>query len=153
MTISLDASDLLPGDGDRARRPHRLPANAAAPNIPRPVDLRFEIRTVSCDGLRAMVRLVGSIAEDAAGVLAQVLDDHQRAGRRFLRLDLHDVRTICPAALAVVHRAHDALLARRGTLILTGVDSRVAAMLYRGDPDGRLFVLPPTADDLVSIAG
>jgi hypothetical protein len=110
--------------------------------------MRFAVRTEDCDSLRASVHVSGFVAPDAAALLQQVLDDHQRAGRRFVRLDVRKVKTLCPEAIAVVRRAHDALLARRGTLILTGVDARVGEMLRRGDPDGRLLLLAPTADQL-----
>jgi anti-anti-sigma regulatory factor len=108
----------------------------------------FEVETVSCDQFRALVRLVGAVSDEAAVVLGRVLDDHQRAGRRYLRLDVRDVRTLSLDALDVVRRTHEALLERRGTLILTGVDARVGALLRRGDPDGRLFLVAPTAAEL-----
>jgi anti-anti-sigma regulatory factor len=119
----------------------RLPAAATA--------LRFEIRTTECDTLRASVDVSGKVGRDAAALLEQVLDDHQRAGRRFVRLDLRTVTSMCREALTVVLRAHEALLRRRGTLVITGVDERVAGMLEAGDPERQLFLLPPTAEQLV----
>jgi len=140
MTLSLDTA-AAPGVGSRPYRP----AGVRPPAEPIPDASDFEVRTVSCDRFRALVRVAGSVAGDAATVLARVLDDHQRAGRRFVRLDLRGVKTLSPPALAVVRRTHESLLAARGTLILTGVDARISAMLRRGDPDGRLFLIAPTA--------
>lgn len=150
MTLSIEPAAVGADVRPRSRSSVRLPAGASADAFPRESGAvcDFEVRTVSCDRVRALVRVGGAVADDAAALLAGVLDDHRRAGRRFLRLDVRGVRTLSAQALAVLRRTHEGLLAARGTLILTGVDARIAAMLERGDPEGRLLLVAPTAADL-----
>lgn len=108
----------------------------------------FEVRTSSCDATRANMSVSGDLDGDGAAVLAQVIDGHVRAGRRFLRLELGSVRTLCTAATAVIARAHEQLLASKGTLILTGVGGPVEAALRTAAPASPLLLLPATASDV-----
>jgi anti-anti-sigma regulatory factor len=151
MTLSIEPAT-TPGAGplQPSRSSTRSHGAVLDDALPRDFDAfcDFEVRTVSCDRFRALVRVAGAVADDAATLLARVLEDHQRAGRRFVRLDLRGVRTLSSQALAVLRRTHETLLAARGTLILTGVDARISAMLERDDPDGRLFLIAPTAADV-----
>jgi anti-anti-sigma regulatory factor len=105
----------------------------------------FEVRTAHCDALRANIRVAGNVDDEAAGVLAEVIDGHVRAGRRFLRLHVGGVRALSPAAIELIGQAHERLLARRGTMILTGVSGRLEAELRAATPASPLFLLAPTA--------
>jgi anti-anti-sigma regulatory factor len=106
---------------------------------------QFEVHTVRCDALRANVAVSGDLGAGGAAVLAHVIDGHVRSGRRFLRLDIGGVRTLGAAALEVLVAAHDQLLARRGTLILTGVSRPMEARLRTATPASPLLLLAPTA--------
>ena len=102
----------------------------------------FDVRTSSCDATRANLNVSGDLDTDGAEVLAQVIEGHVRAGRRFLRLHLGGVRHLGDAATVVIARAHEQLLAGRGTLILIGVDSRLEAALRLAAPGSPLLLLP-----------
>jgi ABC-type transporter Mla MlaB component len=65
----------------------------------------------------------GALNSDAAGVLAAAVNEHVVAHRRYVRLDLSGVTSVDDAAVAVLAEIHSRLLAERGTLILTEVDS------------------------------
>jgi anti-anti-sigma regulatory factor len=110
--------------------------------------VRFEVHTVRCDALRANVRVSGNVDAGGAAVLAHVIESHVRAGRRFLRLNIAGVRTLGAAAVQVLAAAHDQLLARRGTMILTGVSRPMEARLRAASPASPLLILPPTAAEL-----
>ena len=108
-------------------------------------DSHFDVHTVRCDATRANVRVSGDLDDGGASVLAEVIDGHLRAGRRFLRLHVGRVRTLGTAAVEVIAAAHDQLLARRGTMILTGVDATLEAVLRAATPASPLLILAPTA--------
>lgn len=107
----------------------------------------FDIETTRCDQTRAGLAVRGDLDRSAASVLARIIDDHVRAGRRFVQLNLAAVGDVCPASIDVLTRAHERLLANRGTLILTGVAAPLEAMLRAAVPHRPLFVLAPTAAD------
>lgn len=117
MTLSVEAGSNLPASG-------------------------FDVRTSRCDAARANLSVSGDLDADGAAVLAQVIDGHVRAGRRFLRLHLGGVRSLGDAAMLVIARAHEQLLAARGTLILTGVEGRIEAALRLAAPASPLLLLP-----------
>jgi anti-anti-sigma regulatory factor len=106
---------------------------------------RFEVRTTRSDELRANLQVRGLLDSGAAAVLAHVIDGHIRAGRRFLRLDVGDVRSVGESAVAVIAVAHERLLARRGTMILTGVSAGMEAVLRGATPASPLLLVSPTA--------
>jgi anti-anti-sigma regulatory factor len=108
----------------------------------------FDVRTASCDATRANVYVSGDLDCDGAAVLAQVIDGHVRAGRRFLRLNLGGVRTLDPAATMVIARAHEQLLATKGTLILIGVGGRIEAVLRSAAPASPLLLLPAAVTEV-----
>ncbi|MGH8860631.1 MAG: STAS domain-containing protein [Jatrophihabitantaceae bacterium] len=89
----------------------------------------------------------GDLDAGGAAVLAQVIDGHVRAGRRFLRLNVGGARNLGDAAIAVIARAHEQLLASRGTLVLTAVDTRLEAALRAAAPASTLLMLPVTTID------
>jgi anti-anti-sigma regulatory factor len=123
MTLSLEAGSNIPAGG-------------------------FDVRTSHCDVTRANLHISGDLDTDGAAVLAQVIDGHVRAGRRFLRVNLGGVRTLGDAAMVVIARAHEQLLAARGTLILTGVGDRIEAALRLAAPGSPLLLLPAMASDV-----
>jgi anti-anti-sigma factor len=104
-----------------------------------------EISTVLSDATRAEIRVVGELDGAAAVLLHEVVDGHVRAGRRFLRLDLSGVRLVSDAGAATLAGAHDRLLARRGTVILTGVDSALRQQFHEHGLAERLLIIAPTA--------
>jgi anti-anti-sigma factor len=105
----------------------------------------FEVRTARCDAMRASLRIGGDVDDEAAAVLAHVIEGHLRSGRRFLRVNVASVRTLSSAAVAVIAAAHEQLLGRRGTMILTGVSDPLANVLRAATPASPLFLLAPTA--------
>ncbi|HZZ97212.1 MAG TPA: STAS domain-containing protein [Jatrophihabitantaceae bacterium] len=110
----------------------------------------FDVRTLRCDATRANVRVSGDLDADGAAVLAQVIDSHLRAGRRFLRLHIGGVRSMSEDAVATVAAAHDRLLGRRGTMILTGVSESMEAILRAATPASPLLLVSPTAAEQLS---
>jgi anti-anti-sigma regulatory factor len=113
----------------------------------------FEVRTVAVDATRAAVRVTGDLRAECGLLLAEVLDGHLRAGRRFVRLNVSGIDALDPAAGAELQRAHRAFLERRGTLILTGVGTAVRAALAAGGLLDDLLVLPPSAAEPLLAAG
>jgi anti-anti-sigma regulatory factor len=107
----------------------------------------FDVRTSTCDATRANLNVSGDLDADGAAVLEQVIEGHVRAGRRFLRLEMGGVRTVGDAATVVIARAHEQLLASRGTLILTGVERRIETRL-RAAAASPLLLLPATPAEL-----
>ncbi len=87
----------------------------------------------------------GDLDADGASVLAQVIDGHLRAGRRYFRMHVGGVRAMSAEAVEVITAAHEQLLARRGTMILTGVHASVEAVLRAATPTSPLLLVSPTA--------
>ena len=98
--------------------------------------------TVNSDTTRASVRAAGSLTADSATALAATANKHILAGRRYVRLDLSDVTSVDDTAIAVLAGIHARLLAQRGTLILTGVESWLDRLL--ADADVAFLTLAPT---------
>jgi anti-anti-sigma factor len=105
----------------------------------------FDVRTTRCDATRANLHVSGYLNRDGAAVLAQVIDGHLRANRRFLRLHIGGVRGFDDAAIAVIAAAHDQLLSRRGTMILTSVSPSMEDVLRAATPTSPLLMIQPTA--------
>lgn len=118
-----------------------------APAGPRPSGCSMSVRTVRFDDTNALVKVNGELDLSTAAPLWAVLDSHLAAGRRFLRLDLSGVTFLDATALTGITRAHKELLARRGTLVVTGVRSLVGRVLRMTGLDEVLFVGGPRADD------
>jgi anti-anti-sigma regulatory factor len=108
---------------------------------------RFDVQTTRSDELRANLKVSGLLDSGAAAVLGQVIDGHIRAGRRFLRVNVGGVRSLGDSAIDVIARAHERLLARRGTMILTGVSAGMEAVLRAATPASPLLLVSPTAAD------
>jgi anti-anti-sigma regulatory factor len=109
----------------------------------------FDVRTARCDATRANLIISGDLDRDGAAVLEQVIDGHVRAGRRFLRVHVTGVRSLGDAAIVVIARAHEQLLAARGTLVLTGVGERLEATLRAAAPGSPLLLLPVSAAEIM----
>lgn len=105
----------------------------------------FDVRTARADATRANVHVSGHLDAGAAVVLAHVIDGHLSAGRRFLRLHIGGVRGLSPEAIQVIAEAHEQLLARRGTMILTGVSSTLEDVLRAATLTSPLLMIRPTA--------
>lgn len=110
-------------------------------------DRQLAVETVRFDRLRALIRVSGELDLSTAAPLWAVLESHVAAGRRFLRLDLSGVTFLDATALTGITRAHQALLRRKGTLVITGVRTLVARVLRLTGLDEVLFVSGPRADD------
>ena len=108
----------------------------------------FDVRTSSCDATRANLYVSGDLDSDGAEVLSKVIAGHLRAGRRFLRLNLGGVRSLSDAATVAIARAHEQLLASRGTLILTGVEGSIEELLRLAAPASPLLLLPATMTEI-----
>lgn len=78
-----------------------------------------------------------------AGRLRAVLDDEVRDGRKHIRVDTARVRFLDATALEVLLDAHMQLLARGGTLVLTGVPPRMQRLLDITGLDAVLFHTDP----------
>jgi anti-sigma B factor antagonist len=105
------------------------------------------VETARCDRLRALVKITGELDLSTAAPLWAVLEGHVESGRRFLRLDMSGVTFLDAAALTGITDVHEKLLARRGTLVITGVRPIVARVLRMTHLDRVLFVSGPRADD------
>ncbi len=102
----------------------------------------------TADATRASIRVRGDLSGRAVARLAECLDLHLDAGRRFVRVSLAATESVDPVGLEVLARVHQVLLARRGTLILTGVGAAVQRRLADAGLDRELFVVGRFADDL-----
>lgn len=100
---------------------------------------RGSLTTIRQDTSRVLVRVVGEWDVANADVLAALLDEHDRAGRRFVRLDVSAVTFLDCACLEVLVTAHRRLLGARGTLVLTGVPARLSRLLRLARLDGVLL--------------
>lgn len=120
---------------------------SAAPAGRRSRESSMSVRTVRFDDIRALIKVNGELDLSTAAPLWAVLESHLAAGRRFLRLDLSGVTFLDATALTGITRAHKELLARRGTLVVTGVRSLVGRVLRVTGMDQVLFVGGPRADD------
>jgi anti-anti-sigma factor len=107
----------------------------------------MSVETVRFDETRALIKVNGELDLSTAAPLWAVLQSHLAAGRRFLRLDLSGVTFLDATVLSGITRAHKDLLARRGTLVITGVRALVSRVLRMTGMDEVLFVGGPRADD------
>jgi anti-sigma B factor antagonist len=122
-----------------------LPPEVGA--VGRPEASSMSVQTVRFDATRALIKVNGELDLSTAAPLWAVLDSHLGAGRRFLRLDLSGVTFLDTTALSGITRTHQELLARRGTLVMTGVRSLVGRVLRVTGLDEVLLVSGPRADD------
>jgi anti-anti-sigma factor len=92
------------------------------------------------DALRASADLLGDIDLASAPILQACLQCEVAEGRRYLQLDLSAVTFVDCAGLNVILAAHHDLLARRGTLILTGASARARRLVRLAQLDRVLFI-------------
>lgn len=98
------------------------------------------IRTASTDAWRASVELCGEVDIASAGALRDVLDGHLDAGRRVIRVDLHEVTFMDSTAVGVLADAHARCAKEHGTLIVTGVGGAVQRLLQITGLDDVLLI-------------
>jgi anti-sigma B factor antagonist len=94
-----------------------------------PTNSRGSLTTLRQDRTTALVRAVGEWDLANAHLLAEQLEEHETAGRRFVRLDVSAVSFLDCTCLEVLVAAHRRLLAARGTLVLTGVTPRLTRLI------------------------
>lgn len=113
----------------------------------RPDEELVSIETVAHDSVRAHVKVAGELDVSTGPTLWAVLQGHLERGRRFLRLDMSAVTFLDAAALSGITRAHQDALARRGTLVLTGIRPNLTRVLQLVHLDHVLFIGGPRSDD------
>ena len=82
------------------------------------------ITTRRGDPWRAMLRLSGDLDMATSELLRAVLEQQIAEGRRFIRIDLTDVRFVDSSGLAVLADFHNEFMTRRGTMIILGACRR-----------------------------
>ena len=87
------------------------------------------IATLSEDAWRAHVALCGELDMADVSRLLAVLDGHLDAGRRVLRLDVHDVTFLDSSILGAIVGAHRRCADLHASLILTGVHGVVKRVI------------------------
>jgi anti-sigma B factor antagonist len=107
------------------------------------VDELLSVETVGLDQHRAHIRVAGELDLSTSAPLWAVLHSHLAAGRKYLRLDLSGVEFVDAAALGGIAVAHHDALTLRGTLVLTGVHTRIARLLSLTGLDDVLFIGGP----------
>lgn len=90
---------------------------------------RASLTTVRQDRSHALLRAVGEWDLANADVLGELLEEHEKAGRRFVRLDVGAVSFLDCTCLDVLVTAHQRLLAAQGMLVLTDVTPRLMRLL------------------------
>lgn len=103
--------------------------------------------TVHCDDVSrsATVAVAGELDLATADELAAALEQQIRRGRRYVRIEMSQLTFLDATALSVLAGAHHELLARRGTLTLTGVSRPVSRLLRITGLDDVLFTTGPAA--------
>jgi hypothetical protein len=96
------------------------------------------VETAATDELRATVRVSGPLSAATMPLLIGVLSAHERAGRRYLRVDLRECRLTGRGLLEPLRARHAALAEAGGMLVFDNADEPSAALLRQGD----LFVTP-----------
>lgn len=104
------------------------------------------IETTRLGDRQAQIKVRGNLDVSTAAALWAVLQSHLAAGRRFLRLDLSALSFLDTAAVAAIVEVHHEALYRRGTLVLVGVNERVARVLALTGVGETLFVAGPRSD-------
>jgi hypothetical protein len=89
--------------------------------------------TAASDDLRATVRVSGSLSRSTLPLLTSVLDAHQRAGRRFLRVNLSGCVLADRAILEPLRSRHAAIGEAGGMLVFDNPGGDAAALLRQGD--------------------
>jgi len=97
------------------------------------------VSTAATDELRATVEVRGTLSAATSPLLTGVLETHQRAGRRYLRVDLAGCTVADRGVLEPLRARHAALTEAGGLLVFDAADAAATAVLRQGD----LFVSTP----------
>jgi anti-sigma B factor antagonist len=108
---------------------------------------RQSLTTVRQDRTHALIRAVGEWDLANAHILEEVLQEHEKAGRWFVRLDLSAVSFLDCTCLGVLVTAHQRLLTARGALVLTGITPRLTRLLSLAQLDRVLLTTSLTDFD------
>jgi anti-sigma B factor antagonist len=96
----------------------------------------FTVDVLVDDAVRVRLRARGELDLATAPVLASVLNDQQR---RYVHLDMSEVRFCDSAGLTALVEAHRDLLSRQGSLTLVGAGPRIQRLLRITGLDAVLF--------------
>src|SRR5690348_5973576 len=96
-------------------------------------DGAVSVETVAVDGLRATIRVRGPLSTATLPLLDGVLTAHERAGRRYVRVDLRDCPLTDRSLLEPLRARHAAAAEAGGLLVFDNADEASAALLRRGD--------------------
>lgn len=102
----------------------------------------FAVDVLVDDAVRVRLRARGELDLAAAPVLAAALNAQQR---RYVHLDMSEVRFCDSAGLTVLVEAHRDLLSRHGSLTLVGADPRIRRLLSITGMDAVLFTVESQA--------
>lgn len=123
----------------------------AGPNLVAEPCPEFEFTVVDLDPRRAAVRVVGELDLAARDALTEILEQQDDAHRHIVHLDLSQVTFMDCSCLGALVAAHHRLLARKGLLVLTGVDKCAARVLKLTGLDNLLFIVPADQDPFGSV--
>jgi anti-sigma B factor antagonist len=101
----------------------------------------FAVTVMQTDETRAVVALHGELDLANAGLLGGVLGNQLEIGRRYVRLDLSGLDFVDASGLSAIVQAHNAFLAARGNLVLTGIGPRFARLIALTHLDRDLFLV------------
>lgn len=93
----------------------------------------------------ATLVVVGELDLASADQLAAALEGQINRGRRYVRIDMSELTFLDATALGVLAAAHHDLLARRGTLTISGANASVSRLLRITGLDSVLFTTGPAA--------
>jgi anti-anti-sigma factor len=98
-----------------------------------------ELSVTRTSGRRAWLSASGELDLSTAHSLGQLLESQRVAGRAMVRLDVSHVTFMDGVCLGILLRAHHALLAARGMLILVDVGERIEHLLMITGLDQTFF--------------
>jgi anti-sigma B factor antagonist len=104
------------------------------------------VTVTKCDATRASLRLAGELDAASAPLLGACLEYHLEMGRQFVRVDLSGLAFVDTSGLEVLTEAHHAYSARRGTLILTGLNARARRLVHIVALDSVLLIAADGAE-------
>lgn len=100
----------------------------------------LEVTTMTLDGTHVTVQPCGEMDLSNNHLLAGVVANQLRLARRFIELDLSRLTFCDCTGLRTIVDAHNNCLRVHGTMVLTGVPSRVARLLSLTHLDEALVV-------------
>jgi anti-sigma B factor antagonist len=110
------------------------------------------VTVTKCDATRATLRLAGELDAASAPLLGACLEYHVGMGRQYVRADLSGLAFVDTSGLEVLTEAHHAFFNRRGTLILTGLNSRVRRLVRVIGLDTVLLIAADNAELAAPVA-